>query len=114
MSYSSVGLFLPEGFFVEERRHQAYYDISQQLGIHGWEESKLDIKKLVKDYLSKESKESAGQWVLVFDNADNIDMWMQSHKNGHPPLIECLPRCTVIEVYYLYNSRQEDGKLACS
>ncbi|KIM93232.1 hypothetical protein OIDMADRAFT_75421, partial [Oidiodendron maius Zn] len=68
---------------------QAYRDIAQQLGIPGWEDNKSDIKKLVKDHLSKKG---AGQWVLVFDNADNIDMWTKSPENGPPPLIDYLPR----------------------
>jgi hypothetical protein len=48
-----------------------YLDVAQQLGIPRWEEDKADVKRLMQGYLSKES---IGQWLLVFDNANDIDM----------------------------------------
>ncbi|KAF2194690.1 HET-domain-containing protein [Zopfia rhizophila CBS 207.26] len=74
-----------------ESLHQAYVDVAQQLNIPGWEEDKADVKRLVQGYLSKES---AGQWVLIFDNADSIDMWIAKpeSKPGSSRLIEYLPR----------------------
>ena len=50
-----------------ESLHQAYLHVAQQLKIPGLDEEKADAKKLVQGYLSKES---AGRWLLVFDNAD--------------------------------------------
>jgi len=50
---------------------QAYLDVAQKLRISGWEENKASVKRLVREYLSKES---AGQLLLVFDNADDIDV----------------------------------------
>jgi tetratricopeptide (TPR) repeat protein len=50
-----------------ESLHQAYTSIAQRLNIPGWDDENADIKKLVQLHLSKES---AGQWLLVFDNAD--------------------------------------------
>jgi GTPase SAR1 family protein len=55
-----------------ESLHQAYLDIACQFGILGWEDKVADVKALVQEYLTKES---TGQWILVFDNADDIDMW---------------------------------------
>jgi Cdc6-like AAA superfamily ATPase len=55
-----------------ESLYQAYVNIARQLGITGCEDMQADVKRLVKNYLSKES---AGQWLLVFDNADDINMW---------------------------------------
>jgi tetratricopeptide (TPR) repeat protein len=52
--------------------YQAYVDTARQLGISGWEDGKSDVKKLVQEYLSKDS---TGTWILVFDNADDIVMW---------------------------------------
>jgi tetratricopeptide (TPR) repeat protein len=72
-----------------ERLNQAYRDAAEQLRIPGFENNKSDIKRLMKDHLSKES---VGQWVLVFDNADNIDMWTKSPEKGGVALIDCLPR----------------------
>ena len=56
-----------------ESLHQAYLGVARQLSIACCEEEKADVKRLVQDYLSKES---AGQWLLVFDNADDINMWV--------------------------------------
>jgi hypothetical protein len=56
-----------------ERLNQAYQDVAQQLNIPGSEEDKADTKKLVQNYLSKEN---AGRWLLVFDNADNVNIWI--------------------------------------
>jgi len=50
-----------------ESLHQAYLHVAQQLKIPGLDEEKADANKLVQGYLSKES---AGRWLLVFDNAD--------------------------------------------
>jgi tetratricopeptide (TPR) repeat protein len=82
-----------------ESLHQGYLDVAQQLGIPGWEEGKADVRKLVQKYLSKDD---VGQWLLVFDNADDIDMWIakagseqesdrEMRRESHS-LIDCLPR----------------------
>jgi len=54
-----------------ESLHQSDLDAAQQLGIARAEDEKADVKELVQAYLSKES---TGQWLLVFDNAD--DLWI--------------------------------------
>jgi AAA domain len=56
-----------------ESLHQGYLAVAEQLDIPGCKDEKTDVKKLVQDHLSKED---AGQWLLVFDNADDIDVWM--------------------------------------
>lgn len=74
-----------------ESLHQAYLDVARQLGIPGWEDEKADVKRLVQGYLSKDD---AGQWLLVFDNADDIEMWTgkpgssQQHEKGSSRLID--------------------------
>lgn len=50
-----------------ESLHQAYAYLAQRLNIPGWDDEKADIKELVQLYLSKES---VGQWLLVFDITD--------------------------------------------
>jgi tetratricopeptide (TPR) repeat protein len=55
--------------------HLAYQDIARQLRIPGRDEEKTDIKKLVQAYLSKDDSRP---WLLVFDNADDIGMWIRS------------------------------------
>ena len=54
-----------------ESLQQAYLEVGQQLGIPGIDEEKADVKKLVQDRLSQDS---AGRWLLIFDNADDIEM----------------------------------------
>jgi hypothetical protein len=55
----------------KESLTQAYLNAARELCIPGYEDDKADVKKLVRDHLSRES---AGQWLLVFDNADDVDM----------------------------------------
>ena len=94
-----------------ENVQQAYLNIAQQLGIPGWEEDKADIKRLVQGYLSKES---AGQWLLVFDNADDIDMWI--HRPGSEQesgcLIEYLPKSKQGCIIFTTRDRKTAVKLA--
>jgi hypothetical protein len=73
-----------------ESLQQAYLEAGRQLGISGLEEERADVKKLVQDHLSQES---AGRWLLIFDNADDMDMWMKDgHEDGSPALKNFLPR----------------------
>jgi NB-ARC domain len=94
-----------------ESLQQAYWDVAQQLGIPGWEEDKADVKKLVKDYLSKES---AGQWLLVFDSADDIEMWIAKPRSvqGSGRLIEYLPRSKQGCIVFTTRDRKTAVKLA--
>jgi hypothetical protein len=54
-----------------ESLHQAHLDVARQLKIPSSDEDKADAKKLVQGYLSNGS---AGRWLLVFDNADDVNM----------------------------------------
>jgi tetratricopeptide (TPR) repeat protein len=94
-----------------ESLHQAYLDVAQQLNIPGWDDKIADVKKLVQLYLSKES---GGRWLLVFDNADDIDMWIT--KLGSEPrsgrLIDYLPRSTQGCIIFTTRDRKTAVKLA--
>ena len=94
-----------------ESVQQAYHDIAQQLKIPGWEEDKANIKRLVQVYLSKES---VGQWLLLFDNADDIDMWI--NRSGPErklvPLTEYLPRSKQGCIIFTTRDRKTAVKLA--
>ena len=50
---------------------RAYREIGNLLGIPGINDDKADVKSLVKAALSRES---TGSWLLVVDNADDIDL----------------------------------------
>jgi tetratricopeptide (TPR) repeat protein len=101
-----------------ESLHQAYLEVAQQLNIPGWEDDKADVKRLVQEYLSKES---TGRWLLVFDNADNIDMWIAKesgpesglqHRQGFRSLIDCLPKSNQGAIVFTTRNRKIAVKLA--
>ena len=58
-----------------ESVHQGYLEAAHQLEIPSWEDEKTDVKKLVQEQLSNKY---ASQWLLVFDNADDLDMWTRA------------------------------------
>ncbi|KAH8663632.1 P-loop containing nucleoside triphosphate hydrolase protein [Tricladium varicosporioides] len=92
-----------------ESLHQAYLDIARQLKIPGSNEDKVDIKKLIQSYLSKES---ADQWFLVFDNADNVNMWITQLEPGSSRLIDYLPRSEQGCIIFTTRDRKTAVKLA--
>ena len=92
-----------------ESLEQAYLDAAKQLGISGCEEDKADVKRLVQDHLSNES---AGQWLLVFDNADDINMWIGTSEQGSSRLIEYLPKSKQGSIIFTTRDRKTAVKLA--
>ena len=98
-----------------ESLHQAYLEAAKQLGIPGLQDDKEDVKRLVQGYLSKES---TGRWLLVFDNADDIDMWIaepgsgQKLGQGSRPLIDYLPKSKQGAILFTTRNRKLAVKLA--
>ena len=93
-----------------ESLEQAYQVIGRQLRIPECEERRADVKKLVQHHLSQES---AGQWLLIFDNADDIDMWINANHTAKPPrLIDHLPRSSRGSVMFTTRSQKAGVKLA--
>ncbi|CZR70083.1 related to kinesin light chain 1 [Phialocephala subalpina] len=94
-----------------ESLHQAYLDVTRQLKIPGSDEDKADAKKLVQCYLSKES---AGRWLLVFDNANDINMWITQSSTGPGScrLIEYLQRSEQGCIVFTTRDRKTAVKLA--
>lgn len=90
---------------------QAYLDVAQQLNIAGWNDKDADVKRLVQLHLSKKS---AGQWLLIFDNADDIDIWIT--KPGSMPesgtLIDYLPKSERGSIVFTTRNRKVAVKLA--
>ncbi|KAK0508575.1 hypothetical protein JMJ35_008851 [Cladonia borealis] len=94
-----------------ESLQQAYLEAGQQLGISGINEEQADVKKLVQERLSQES---AGRWLLIFDNADDIEMWIKTDGDGHgsPVLKQYLPRSSQGRIIFTTRSRKVAVKLA--
>ena len=59
---------------------QSYQGVAQQLGIPGWEEGKVNVKKLVQEYLSREI---TGRWLLIL---------ISRSQREFNPLMDYLPR----------------------
>lgn len=55
-----------------ESIHQAYVSMADQLGIEVSDVEKDDLPRHINEYLSQES---SGRWLLIFDNADDIETW---------------------------------------
>lgn len=94
-----------------ENIQQAYLGIAQQLRIPGVEDKKEDVRELVRHYLSQES---AGQWLLVLDNADDLDMWLKRTNSStrSTRLIDLLPRSDKGSIVFTTRSRKAALKFA--
>jgi hypothetical protein len=94
-----------------ESLHQAYTHIAQRLNISGWDDGKADVKKLVQLHLSKES---AGQWLLIFDNADDVSLWTTASgsKVEVVGLIKYLPKSEQGRIVFTTRDRETAVRLA--
>jgi tetratricopeptide (TPR) repeat protein len=92
-----------------ESLEQAYLHIAKQLGISGFEEDKANIKRIVQDHLSKKD---AGQWLLVFDNADDFDIWIGKSEEGSSRLIDYLPRSKEGSIIFIARNNKTAVKFA--
>ena len=73
----------------KESLEQGYLNAAKKLGIPGCEAKDANVKNLVRDYLSDDAAE---QWLLIFDNADDIGMWMDVAPGEPGRLLDALPR----------------------
>lgn len=69
----------------------AYNEVAEKLSIPGRAVTSANIPELIQRYLSQVG---AGQWLLVFDNADDIDLWTSPlfPESGSKCLTDYLPR----------------------
>ncbi|RYP11613.1 hypothetical protein DL767_011567 [Monosporascus sp. MG133] len=93
----------------KESLGQAYLNAAGQLGISGCEDDKADVKRLVRDHLSSEN---AGQWLLVFDNADDVGMWVSKSTPESSRLIDCLPRSSYGSIIFTTRDKKTAVRLA--
>ncbi|KAL3472077.1 TPR-like protein [Aspergillus californicus] len=83
-----------------ESVQQAYVKIAEALGISDIEPAKM--KEQVKAHLSQNS---AGEWLLIFDNADNMEMWTKGSATA-PPLKDILPHSENGHVLFTSRNRK--------
>ena len=90
---------------------QAYLDIAKKLRIPGAENEKEDIIELVRGHLSQES---AGQWLLIMDNANNVDMWFEQRNSSSNSarLFDLLPRSENGSILFTTRNRKAAIKFA--
>jgi tetratricopeptide (TPR) repeat protein len=73
-----------------ESIQQAYQTMAEQLGISPTDPN-ADVKAIVKKYLSDPC---SGRWLLIIDNADELDMWAGSERSSSEGLTRYLPTST--------------------
>ncbi len=90
---------------------EAYLKIGQQLQIPNIEKEQADVQKLVQRRLSQES---SGKWLLVFDSADDIDIWTDKASNttGSGRRISYLPKSKHGSIIITTRSRKVAVELA--
>ncbi|GIJ92687.1 hypothetical protein Asppvi_001965 [Aspergillus pseudoviridinutans] len=94
-----------------EALKRTYLKIAEQLALPGLDEERADARKLLKDYLCDGN---AGQWLLIFDNADDMNMWFgQTEANTEPcGLSEYIPWSKTGSVLFTTHFRKIAAKLA--
>lgn len=65
-----------------EALERTYLQIAQKLRLPGLGDNQADAKTLLRDYLNDRK---AGQWLLIYDNADDIDMWFDKSTSNTDP-----------------------------
>ncbi|ORX98184.1 hypothetical protein BCR34DRAFT_593257 [Clohesyomyces aquaticus] len=93
-----------------QRMLEAYLDIGKLLRISGIEQNKANAESLVCQHLSDEA---SGKWLLVFDNADSTDIWMESTDGGTNSScrIDGLPRSNKGSILFTTRTRKLATKL---
>ena len=86
-----------------------YRNIARLLNLLDPEDTKVDVIRLVTDWLSDVGN---GAWLMIVDNADDHDLWLGSQrKEAQPsstfaPLIRHLPRCIAGAILATTRDRQ--------
>jgi len=91
-----------------EGLEQAYTAIVKELQIPGCGDTKANSKALLQRHLIQES---AGRWLLIFDNADDVTMWV-SKDSEQRCLIDYLPRSDHGNIVFTTRDRKAAVKLA--
>lgn len=87
------------------RFEQSFHDIAEQVKIPNRQDSKIDIFKLVEDWLRGDMRQ---RWILILDNVDDDDLFHMHPPIGDvttKPLLQYLP--TSLPGYIIVTSRSE-------
>jgi len=91
-----------------EGLEQAYTNVVKKLQIPGSNKAQADSKVLLQQYLGQKS---TGRWLLIFDNADDVSMWV-SENSGQKRLIDYLPRSDHGQIVFTTRDHKAAVKLA--
>ncbi|KAF2994399.1 hypothetical protein E8E13_002869 [Curvularia kusanoi] len=85
------------------RFEEAYRDIADRLQLPGRDDPETNVLRLVSDWLRDETN---GQWVMVIDNADNVETFRQRDGRTQTPLATFVPQNRGV---VLVTSRSKDA-----
>ncbi|CAG8412661.1 unnamed protein product [Penicillium salamii] len=89
----------------------AYHKLAQNFRLPGCDKSGVDILELVQTYLSDET---VGPWLLVLDNADDIDLWTSplTSEAGAKRLIDYMPQSRLGSIIWTTRDRKVATRVA--
>ncbi|CAG8393837.1 unnamed protein product [Penicillium salamii] len=89
----------------------AYHKLAQNFQLPGCDKSGVDILELVQTYLSDET---TGPWLLVLDNADDIDLWTSplTSETGSKRLIDYMPQSRLGSIIWTTRDRKMATRVA--
>ena len=70
------------------RFEEAYRDLADRLELPGRLDAKADVLRLVKNWLCNETN---GQWIIVLDNVDDVEMFIPSSRRQQDGTVESSP-----------------------
>ncbi|CAI6337008.1 unnamed protein product [Periconia digitata] len=90
--------------------HRSFMDIARKLEIPGWDDEKADVRQIVKLHLSRRD---AGQSLLIFDNADSVNLSSNGTSVGcDASIVDCLPQSEHCSILLTTTSGDAAGTLA--
>lgn len=87
----------------------AYQNIAYKIGIPLADQEKEDVTVLVKKHLSQAM---AGPWLLIFDNADDINLWLEPDGSTEESLKDYLPKSDQGMIIFTTRSKRVAHHLA--
>jgi tetratricopeptide (TPR) repeat protein len=94
-----------------ESIQQAYREIASELRLESFASENEDPRALVQRHLNQHH---SGQWLIIFDNADDMDPWVDSSPSAKDGLKNYLPRSDRGTVLFTTRSRRVAHHLASS